>query len=147
MRLFLSLSAWFITYTSRQGAAEGLGRGTDPPKRSRRQNMLPLERAWEESALGFCCKSPAPGAWIWMHAPVVVRSWQWSRGGRTMDQRTINELYCGRWAGCPEIAFWQPSVLVSCALGSFPGSGRKCSKSFLISALLNTWLSIISCSK
>lgn len=46
----------------RQQAAEGLGRGTVPPKkRSRKQKMLP----WREggrSLLGLCCrKSPAPG--------------------------------------------------------------------------------------
>ena len=40
------------------------------------------------------------GAWVWMHAPLVIRSWQWSQGwGGQWIRGTINELYCGMGDG------------------------------------------------
>lgn len=66
----------FITYTSKAGSSRGgAGEGsTDPLKRSRRQRHA-LERVWEVGPGFLLQKSPAlqRRAWIWIHAPVVVR--------------------------------------------------------------------------
>ena len=82
MRLFLSPSVK-VYYLYFKGSEQQ--RGWGEALVLQRRGCCLGERVGGRSWVSAAKRAQLQGAWIWMHAPVVVRSWQSSWGGRTMD--------------------------------------------------------------
>lgn len=88
MRLFLSppVKVYYL-YFKGSGQQRGWGEALFLPRTG-----VGNGRCWLGERVGGCpclfaTKRARPhGARSWMHAPVMISSWQWSQGGRKMDR-------------------------------------------------------------